>query len=82
MGKLVAVARTRREKTPLSEGNNEEDDVPPGTRAYDIVERMVENNQNNVELLAQMYGNLETFRNLSPYYEQAVNIVLSLFGGG
>lgn len=48
MGKLVAVARTRREKTPLSEGNNEEDAVPPGTRAYDIVERMVENNQNNI----------------------------------
>lgn len=53
--------------------------LPPQRSTYDLVERMVEHDPNNVMVLAEIYNNLENFGITSPYYSEAVNIAFSLF---
>lgn len=53
--------------------------LPPRKTSYDVIERMVEHDPNNVGLLGQIYSSLESLGIMSPYFQEAVDIALSLF---
>nr|YP_009380961.1 hypothetical protein AEK19_MT0565 [Utricularia reniformis]ART30821.1 hypothetical protein AEK19_MT0565 [Utricularia reniformis] len=43
--------------------------LPPRTSHYDVVEKLVENDENNVALIAEIYDNLHLNGTLSPPVE-------------
>lgn len=56
--------------------------LPPGKTVYEVVERMVENQQmglTNLEYLSQMYSSLESLGMNSPFYFQAVQTAINFF---
>ena len=61
---------------PLFEENGVQ--LPRGTAVGDIIERLVEDNPNNFELLSHMYTSLEQFGANSEVFAQAFQIVLTI----
>lgn len=49
--------------------------LPPGKLPWDLLEKMVENDPNNVTLLSEIYKSFETLGAQSPYWEQIINLI-------
>lgn len=63
---------------PLFRDNNVM--LPPGNRAYDVIDTLVPGN--DVEFISSIYTSLAQLGVSSPFYGQLLHIVNTLWGGG